>query len=118
MIFADEITVEYSGRVIIEEDVTISQGAKIYSHRHDLYKLSHREDDNAIPVETKICKGAWIGAMSIILPGVTVGEYAVVGAGSVVTHNVEPYTIVAGNPARFIRNITMHSNTDEESVDG
>ena len=44
----------------------------------------------------------WIGYRAIILPGVSIGEGAVVGAGAVVTKNVEPYAIVAGNPARKI----------------
>ena len=48
----------------------------------------------------KIGRGAWIGAGAIILPGVTVGERSVVGAGSVVTRDVEPLSVVAGNPAR------------------
>jgi acetyltransferase-like isoleucine patch superfamily enzyme len=47
----------------------------------------------------------WIGANVIILKGVTIGEGAIVGAGSVVTKDVPPYTIVAGNPARIIREI-------------
>lgn len=46
--------------------------------------------------------GAWIGAGAIILPNVTIGECAVVGAGSVVTKSVPPYTIVAGSPAKKI----------------
>nr|WP_284507171.1 acyltransferase [Caballeronia sp. ATUFL_M2_KS44] len=46
---------------------------------------------------------AWIGARAIICPGVRIGEGAVVGAGAVVTRDVEPYTIVGGNPARFIK---------------
>jgi acetyltransferase-like isoleucine patch superfamily enzyme len=46
---------------------------------------------------------AWIGGSAVILPGVTVGEGAVVAAGSVVTRDVEPFTIVAGIPARFVR---------------
>jgi acetyltransferase-like isoleucine patch superfamily enzyme len=45
----------------------------------------------------------WVGAKSIILPGITIGDGTVIGAGSVVTKNVLPYTIVAGNPARIIR---------------
>ena len=51
----------------------------------------------------RIGDGAWIGAGAIILPGVSVGELAVVGAGSVVTRDVPARTVVAGNPARIIR---------------
>ena len=51
-----------------------------------------------------IKKGAWIGARAVILPGVTVGEGAVVASGAVVTKDVAPRTIVGGNPARFIKN--------------
>ncbi len=47
----------------------------------------------------------WIGLNSVILKGVTIGEGAVVGAGSVVTKDVPPYTVVAGNPARIIREL-------------
>jgi acetyltransferase-like isoleucine patch superfamily enzyme len=49
----------------------------------------------------------WIGCMSIILKGVTIGRGAIIGAGSVVTKDVPPYTIVAGNPARVIREIPV-----------
>lgn len=99
----DYVTVDYSGEMIIEDNVTVSEGTKIYSHKHDLYKLAHRIAPNAIPVTTKIEEGVWIGAGSIILGGVTIGHHAVVGAGSVVTHDVAPYTIVGGNPAKFIK---------------
>ena len=68
-------------------------------------------DGTARPV--RIGRGAWIGFDSCVLPGVTVGEGAVVGARSVVTTDVEPFTIVAGNPARLIRRFTA-----EEMADG
>lgn len=55
--------------------------------------------------EVRILDDAWIGASAILLPGVTVGRGAVVGAGAVVTKNVENYTIVAGVPAKTIRQI-------------
>ncbi|MDD2305486.1 MAG: DapH/DapD/GlmU-related protein [Prolixibacteraceae bacterium] len=54
-------------------------------------------------MRTIINEGAWIGSKAIILPGVEIGAYAVVGAGAVVTKNVEPYTLVGGNPAKFIK---------------
>lgn len=50
----------------------------------------------------------WIGAMSMVLKGVTIGEGAIVGAGSVVTKDVPPWTIVAGNPAQIIREIGIN----------
>lgn len=56
--------------------------------------------------KTKICKGASIGAGSVILCGIEIGEYAMVAAGSVVTKNVPKQTLVSGNPSRIIRNIS------------
>lgn len=53
----------------------------------------------------KICDNAWIGFNSIILKGVTIGEGAIVAAGSVVTKDVSPFTVVAGNPAKLIRKL-------------
>lgn len=53
-----------------------------------------------------IGRGASIGASAVFLPGVSVGEGAMVGAGSVVTKDVAPFTVVAGNPARFIRMVS------------
>jgi maltose O-acetyltransferase len=58
-----------------------------------------------IDAPIRIERGAWIGAGAIILPGVTVGERSVVAAGSVVTHDVPPLSVVGGNPARLIRKI-------------
>lgn len=54
----------------------------------------------------KIEDDAWIGAGAIILPNITIGEGAVVGAGAVVTKDVEPYTIVAGVPAKKINEVS------------
>ena len=50
-----------------------------------------------------INENVWVGAQSIILPGVTVGPNSIIGAGSVVKKDIEADTIVAGNPAKFIR---------------
>lgn len=56
-------------------------------------------------IETRVCRQASIGSGAVILCGVTIGEGAIVGAGSVVTKDVLPRTVVAGNPAREIRRI-------------
>jgi len=61
----------------------------------------------------RICRGAWLGFDCCVMPGVTIGEGAVVGARSVVMSDVAPFTIVAGNPARLIRRLT-----EEEMADG
>ena len=61
---------------------------------------------------TKIGNDVWIGNRAIVLQGVRIGDGAVIGAGAVVTKDVEPYTIVAGNPARVIR-----KRFDEETID-
>ncbi len=53
--------------------------------------------------EVHIGSHVMIGANALILPGITIGDYAIVGAGSVVTKNVDPYSFVAGNPAKLIR---------------
>jgi acetyltransferase-like isoleucine patch superfamily enzyme len=53
----------------------------------------------------RIGKNAWVGAGAVVLPGVQIGECSVVGAGAVVTADVEPFTVVAGAPARLIRRL-------------
>jgi chloramphenicol O-acetyltransferase type B len=53
--------------------------------------------------DTRLGDGCWIGMRAMLMPGVTIGEGAVVAAGSIVTADVEPYTIVGGNPARPIK---------------
>ncbi|MDY6865405.1 MAG: acyltransferase [Halobacteriota archaeon] len=58
-----------------------------------------------LPVHIK--EGAWIGAGSIILPGVTIGEYSLIAAGAVVTKDVPPYAVVGGVPAKIIKNLRV-----------
>ena len=87
-----------AGGITLEDDVLIAAIVQLISNNHD---LENRSIITCKPV--RICRKAWIGAGATILPGVTIGENAVVGAGSVVTHDVAPNTIVAGNPARLIK---------------
>ncbi|KIA85426.1 hypothetical protein OA85_12770 [Flavobacterium sp. AED] len=116
-VFIGNSTIFATVEIIVEDDVLISSDCLIQdSDNHNLSRKIRKKDcadwkERGIqqweyvqckPI--KICKGSWIGAKCIILKGVTIGEGAIVGAGSVVTKNVDPYTIVAGNPAKFIKN--------------
>ena len=69
----------------------------------DSVKAKFSEHPLAKPLEVVIGNDVWIGRSAIVLGGVSIGDGAVIGAGSVVTKNVPPYAIVAGNPARIIR---------------
>lgn len=68
--------------------------------------------------QTLLCKGASIGAGVTVLPGVTIGQHAMVAAGSVVTRSVPPYAIVKGNPARIIGYVNSQSPTTVVDKDG
>jgi acetyltransferase-like isoleucine patch superfamily enzyme len=91
----------------IEDDVMIGPGVHIYldKHRFDDPSTPIIDQGYASPKPVLLMRGCWIGANSIILPGVVIGTNSVVGAGSVVTKCVPQSTLVAGNPARIIREI-------------
>ena len=95
-----------AGGITIDDGAQIAANVQLISNNHDLYE---RQVITCKPVH--IGKNAWIGAGATILPGVTVGDNAVVGAASVVTKDVPADTIVAGNPAKIIRNINDKHDT-------
>ncbi len=84
--------------IVIGSNAVISEGAFICTATHDI--TSEAFELKTAPV--KIGDMAWIASRAILLPGVTIGEGAVVGAGAVVTKDVEPWTVVGGNPAKVI----------------
>ena len=86
------------GGITIEDDVLIAANVSLISNNHAPYE---RQVLTCKPVVIK--KGAWIGAGATVLPGVTVGAYAIVGAASVVTHDVPDYAVVVGNPAKVVK---------------
>ena len=88
--------VEVFNGITIEDDVFLGAHATFINDR---YPRSNRQDQWAME-KTLVSRGASIGANATILCGLTIGEYAIVGAGSVVTKSVAAYTIVVGNPAR------------------
>ena len=90
------------GGISIGNDVFIGPKVNLITINHDPNPDNRSATyGRKIKIEDKV----WIGINSTILPGVTLGYGCIVGAGSVVTHDVEPMTIVAGNPARVIKKI-------------
>ena len=98
-------------RIVIGKDCLIANEVIIFdAPGHPTSALLRREGGAAPPEAVKpvtLCDNVWIGQRGIIFPGVTIGEGAVVSAGSVVMSDVAPYTIVAGNPARRISYVDL-----------
>lgn len=92
------------GGVEIGADVLLGPGVRIFSENHNFDRRDAPIiDQGELPDRVRVGDGAWIGAGSTILAGVEIGEGAIVAAGSVVTSSVDPFTIVAGAPARWVR---------------
>ena len=101
---AKGVLITTDGGVSIGARSLIGYGATIVSRNHvippnrgQIFFAGHR------PAPVKIAQDVWIGANSTVLPGVSIGEGAVIAAGSVVTKDVEPFKVVAGVPARVIK---------------
>lgn len=91
--------------ITIGDDVQIGPNVQLLTPTHPLdAELRRAKWEAAEPIVIE--RNAWLGGGVIVLPGVTVGENAVVGAGAVVTKNVSPNVVVAGNPAREIRQLS------------
>lgn len=118
----------------VGEDCDIHSGLKV-DHSHcwlieignnvtfapEVYLLAHDASTDRMVGYTRIGKvkikdNVFIGARAIIMPGITVGENAIVAAGSVVVKDVEPNTIVGGNPAKFIMSIEDYKEKHQELI--
>ena len=92
-------------RVVIEDDVMMSAFTHITDHSHGYEDPTRPIRDQPITSNGAVIikRGAWLGFAAQVLSGVTVGENAVVGANAVVTHDIPPFSVAVGNPARVIR---------------
>ena len=105
--FQDQGGIEIGNGCLIGHNVVLA------TINHDLYPENNRVNHYA-PI--KLGKSVWVGSNSTILPGVTVGDWAVIAAGAVVTHDVPPLTIVGGVPAKVIRDIDPKEERHEKTV--
>lgn len=109
--------IEIGDDVLIAFEVLImdhdSHAMHFESRQHDVRDWMRGTKDwtSVVRQPVRIDNKAWIGARTIVLKGVTIGEGAIIGAGSVVTGDVPPWTLAAGNPARIIRPLTDAERT-------
>lgn len=94
------------GPVLIGNHVNLAQGITVTALNHNFEDSEKRIDEqgvstSAVTIEDDI----WIGANAVVLPGVTIGQHSVVAAGAVVTKDVPPHSLVAGVPAKIIKQI-------------
>lgn len=109
VVIGNDVTIKNGN--MVWEGVTLEDGVFVGPHvffTNDRYPRSprnevarHRYESRDWLVETRVRRGASLGAAAVLLPGVTVGAYAMVGAGAVVTRDVAPHALVVGNPARW-----------------
>jgi galactoside O-acetyltransferase len=126
-------------QIIIGNHVTIAWGATIYDHNshslnyqdrrkdieveyHDICSeqnfIAHKDWSDVKTAPITIEDDVWIGMNCIILKGVTIGQGAIIGAGSVVTHDVPAWSVVAGNPARVVKYLKKDKENEQAIKSG
>lgn len=98
------------GPVCIGHHVNLAQGITVTALNHHYEDPTKRIDEQGISTKPVVIgDDVWIGANAVVLPGVTIGRHAVVAAGAVVTKDVPDYCVVAGVPAKIIKQLTIGS---------
>lgn len=94
------------GTITIGKNVCIGEDVRLLTGSHDIASSHFNLATKPIIIDDN----AWVATGAMVLPGVTIGEGAVVAAGAVVTKDVEPWTVVGGNPAKFIKKRDLAKN--------
>ncbi len=99
------------GKIILGDDVLIGPQCGFYTAIHPLDPELRRESyEMAKPI--RVGNNVWFGGHATVLPGVTIGDNTVIGAGSVVTHDIPSNVVAVGNPCRVIRQITREEKSE------
>ena len=94
------------GPVLIGNHVNLAQGITVTALNHIFENSEKRIDEQGVSTSAVVIEDdIWIGANAVVLPGVTIGHHSVVAAGAVVTKDVPPHSLVAGIPAKVIKQI-------------
>lgn len=102
------IDVGHADMITLEDGVSIAGGTRLLCHQRDFSNYCVGDDYNKLAYSIKpivLKKGCLIGMESFVLPGVTVGEGAIVGAGSLVTKDIPAWTVATGRPAKVVKQI-------------
>ena len=105
----------HADMITLEDGVSIAGGTRLLCHHRDFEDYFVGSDYNKLPYTIKpivLKKGCLIGMESFVLPGVTVGEGAIVGAGSLVTKDIPAWTVATGRPAKVVRKIPQRPAQD------
>lgn len=108
----------HSDMITLEDGVSIAGGTRLLCHQRDFKDYFVGSDYNALGYTIKpivLKKGCLIGMESFVLPGVTVGEGAIVGAGSLVTKDIPAWTVATGRPAKVVREIPQPPTSEDKN---
>ena len=98
----------HADMIVLEDGVSIAGGTRLLCHQRDFSNYCVGDDYNKLGYTIKpiiLKKGCLIGMESLVLPGVTIGEGAIVGAGSLVSKDIPAWTVATGRPAKVVRQI-------------
>ena len=107
----------HADMITLEDGVSVAGGTRLLCHQRDFREYYVGSDYNALGYTIKpivLKKGCLIGMESFVLPGVTVGEGAIVGAGSLVTKDIPAWTVATGRPAKVVREIPQPPTAEKE----
>lgn len=94
------------GPVTIGDHVNLAQGITVTALNHNFADTDKRIDEQGVSTSPVVIEDdIWIGANAVVLPGVTIGHHSVIAAGAVVTKDVPPHSLVAGVPAKIIKQL-------------